>query len=257
MAPLLEVQGISVHFGGLAALRNVTFGVEPGERLALIGPNGAGKTTLFNVLTGQLKPSAGSVYLKGQNITSASVFSRTHMGMARSFQITSLFPYQTVKVNALIALQGTQKNRYSLMRYLMKDKAMQAAARRLLESTELWELRDEVVSSLAYGQQRKLEIALSLASDPELLLLDEPSCGLTTTESADITARIRDLGSKITVLMIAHDMDLVFGVAERVMLLHYGEIACEGTCDEIRSNQMVKDIYMGTRHAKTQPARKE
>jgi len=106
-----------------------------------------------------------------------------------------------------------------------------------------------VVSSLAYGQQRKLEIALSLASDPELLLLDEPSCGLTATESADITAHIRDLGSKTTVLMIAHDMDLVFGVAERVLLLHYGRIACEGTCEEIRSNQMVRDIYMGTRHA--------
>jgi branched-chain amino acid transport system ATP-binding protein len=247
VAPLLETRGISVHFGGLAAVKNVSFGVEPGERLALIGPNGAGKTTLFNVLTGQLKPSAGSVYFKGQNITHRPVFARTHMGMARSFQITSLFPYQTVKVNALIALQGTQKGRYNLVGYLMKDRSKQAAAQRLLESTELWELRDEVVSSLAYGQQRKLEMALCLASDPELLLLDEPSCGLTTTESADITARIRDLGSKITVLMIAHDMDLVFGVAERVILLHYGEIACEGTCDEIRANPIVRDIYLGTR----------
>lgn len=247
MAPLLETRGISVDFGGLAAVNNVSFGIEPGERLALIGPNGAGKTTLFNVLTGQLKPSAGAVYFKGRDITRAKVFERTHMGMARSFQITSLFPYQTVKVNALIALEGTRKGRYNVVRSPMKDKTAQADAQRLLESTELWELRDEVVSSLAYGQQRKLEMALSLASAPELLLLDEPSCGLTTAESADITTRIRDLGSKITVLMIAHDMDLVFGVAERVILLHYGEIACEGTCDEIRSNQMVKDIYMGSR----------
>jgi branched-chain amino acid transport system ATP-binding protein len=247
VAPLLEVKGISVHFGGLAAVGNVSFGIEPGERLALIGPNGAGKTTLFNVLTGQLKPSAGSVLFKGQDITHASVFARTHLGMARSFQITSLFLYQTVRVNALIALQGTRKGRYNLVRGLMGDRQMQAAAQRLLESTDLWDLREEVVSSLAYGQQRKLEIALSLASDPDLLLLDEPSCGLTSAESADITARIRDLGSKITVLMIAHDMDLVFGVAERVMLLHYGQIACEGTCDEIRANPMVRDIYMGTR----------
>jgi branched-chain amino acid transport system ATP-binding protein len=247
VAPLLEARGVSVHFGGLAAVKNVTFGIEPGERLALIGPNGAGKTTLFNVLTGQLKPSAGSVYFKGQDITHHSVFSRTHLGMARSFQITSLFPYQTVKVNALIALQGTDRGRYNVVRDLLKDRAMQAAAQRLLESTDLWELRDEVVSSLAYGQQRKLEMALCLASDPELLLLDEPSCGLTTTESADITARIRDLGSKITVLMIAHDMDLVFGVAERVILLHYGEIACQGTCEEIRANPVVRDIYLGTR----------
>jgi branched-chain amino acid transport system ATP-binding protein len=152
-----------------------------------------------------------------------------------------------VEVNALIALQGLQKSRYGILRYFLKDKALRAAAQELLESMDLWELKDEIVSSLAYGQQRKLEIALSLASDPELLLLDEPSCGLTTTESADITSRIRDLGTKITVLMIAHDMDLVFGVAERVILLHYGEIACEGTCDEIRSNEMVKEIYMGSR----------
>jgi branched-chain amino acid transport system ATP-binding protein len=244
---LLEAQNLSVHFGGLAAVKDVTFGVEQGERLALIGPNGAGKTTLFNMLTGQLKPSAGTVHFKGQDITHHSVFARTHLGMARSFQITSLFPYQSVEVNALIGLQGTHKGRYGMFRYLMKDKALRASAQRLLESVELWDLKDEVVSSLAYGQQRKLEIALSLASEPELLLLDEPSCGLTTTESADITARIRELGSKITVLMIAHDMDLVFGVAERVILLHYGQIACEGSCDEIRSNQMVREIYMGSR----------
>jgi branched-chain amino acid transport system ATP-binding protein len=247
VAPLLEARDVTVHFGALAALQSVSFSVDPGERVALIGPNGAGKTTLFNVLTGQLRPSAGKVLLKGQDITHHSVFSRTHLGMARSFQITSLFPYQTVRVNALIALQGTRKGRYNSFRSLMRNKEMHAAAQRLLESNDLWDLRDVTVNSLAYGQQRKLEIALSLASDPELLLLDEPSCGLTTVESADITARIRELGSKITVLMIAHDMDLVFGVAERVMVLHYGEIACTGTCEEIRVNPVVRDIYLGTR----------
>ena len=249
--PLLEVQELSVHFGGLAAVNEVTFKIEPGERLVLIGPNGAGKTTLFNLLTGQLRPSGGKVTFKGQDITHASVFARTHMGMARSFQIVSLFPYQSVQVNALIGLQGVLRGRYGMFKYMLKDRELQAAARELLESVELWDLRDEIVSSLAYGQQRKLEIALSLASKPELLLLDEPSCGLTTAESADITKRIKALGSKITVLMIAHDMDLVFGVAERVILLHYGQIACEGTCDEIRSNQLVKDIYMGSHKAST------
>jgi branched-chain amino acid transport system ATP-binding protein len=244
---LLEAQNLSVHFGGLAAVRHVTFGVEPGERLALIGPNGAGKTTLFNLLTGQLKPSGGKVVFKGQDITDATVYTRTHLGMARSFQIASLFPYQSVLVNAMIGLQGVEKSRYGFFRPLFKDRALLAAAQELLEVTDLWDLKDEVVSSLAYGQQRKLEIALSLASHPELLLLDEPSCGLTAAESADITRRIRDLGSKITVLMIAHDMDLVFGVAERVILLHYSQIACEGTCDEIRSNAMVREIYMGSR----------
>jgi branched-chain amino acid transport system ATP-binding protein len=244
---LLEAQKLSVHFGGLTAVKHVTFGIEPGERLALIGPNGAGKTTLFNLLTGQLKPSSGKVLFKGQDITNATVYARTHLGMSRSFQITSLFPYQSVMVNAMIGLQGVEKSRYGFFRPLFSDRALTTAAQALLESTDLWDLKDEVVSSLAYGQQRKLEIALSLASQPDLLLLDEPSCGLTAVESADITRRIHDLGSKITVLMIAHDMDLVFGVAERVILLHYGEIACEGTCEEIRSNAMVREIYMGSR----------
>ena len=177
MAPLLETRGISVHFGGLAAVKNVSFGIEPGERLALIGPNGAGKTTLFNVLTGQLRPSSGSVYFKGQDVTRAKVFQRTHMGLARSFQITSLFPHETVKVNALIAGQGTRKGRYNVARYLMKNKTAQADAQTLLESAELWDLRDEIVSSLAYGQQRKLEIALSLAATP--------SCCCLTSRAAD------------------------------------------------------------------------
>jgi branched-chain amino acid transport system ATP-binding protein len=247
VAPLLETKNLSVHFGGLAAVRNVHFGIEPGERLALIGPNGAGKTTLFNLLTGQLKPSSGHVYFKGQDITNASVYARTHAGMSRSFQITSLFPEQSVMVNAMVGIQGVQKSRYGFFRPMFRDKALISAARELLESAELWELKDEIVSSLAYGLQRKLEIALSLASQPDLLLLDEPSCGLTMVESADITKRIKALGSKITVLMIAHDMDLVFGVAERVILLHYGEIACEGTCEEIRHNAMVREIYMGSR----------
>lgn len=248
---LLETRDLSVHFGGLAAVRDVSFGIEPGERLVLIGPNSAGKTTLFNMLTGQLKPSSGKVFFKDQDITQASVYDRTHMGMARSFQITSLFPQQSVYVNLLIALQGTQPARYRFMRYILKDRELQARAQELLESFDLWDLRDEIVSSLAHGQQRKLEIALSLASDPELLLLDEPSCGLTMSESADITSRIRTLGEKITVLMIAHDMDLVFGVAERIILLNLGEIACQGTPDEIRANQLVKDIYMGTHRAST------
>ena len=185
---------MSVHFGGLAAVSDVSFDVGLGERLALIGPNGAGKTTLFNLLTGQLKPSRGTVTFKGEDITRASVFQRTHMGMARSFQIVSLFSYQSVEVNALIGLQGVQKSRYGLLRNMLKDQELMTAARELLESVELWELKDEIVSSLAYGQQRKLEIALSLASRPDLLLLDEPSCGLTTAESADITKRIKELG---------------------------------------------------------------
>ena len=251
MAALLEVEKLSVHFGGLAAVKNVSFTIEQGARLGMIGPNGAGKTTLFNLLTGQLKPSGGRVVFKGQDITHRPVFARTQLGMARSFQITSLFPNETVLTNALIAMQGTRSGRYRLWGSFTRDKALQTSAEGLLESIDLWDKRRDVVASLAYGEQRKLEMGLSLASGPELLLLDEPSCGLTPTESADITERIRALGKKITVLMIAHDMDLVFGVAERIILLHFGEISCEGTCDEIRANQTVRDIYMGSHKAST------
>jgi len=251
VAALLEVSGLSVHFGGLAAVKDVSFTIEEGERLGMIGPNGAGKTTLFNLLTGQLKPSGGKVVFKGQDITHKPVYARTQLGIARSFQITSLFPNETVLTSALIALQGTRGGRYRVWGVFTRDKALRAAAQELLESIDLWDKRHEVVSSLAYGEQRKLEMGFSLASGPELLLLDEPSCGLTPTESADITERIRALGKKITVLMIAHDMDLVFGVAERIILLHFGEISCEGTCDEIRANQTVKDIYMGSHKAST------
>jgi branched-chain amino acid transport system ATP-binding protein len=150
VASLLEVQGIGVNFGGLAAIKNVSFAITPGERLALIGPNGAGKTTLFNVLTGQLKPSTGKVYFKGRDITHHSVFGRAHLGIGRSFQITSLFPYQSVLVNALIAVQGTRRGRYDLFRRLLSDKEMQAAAQVLLEKAGLWEFREEIVGSLAY-----------------------------------------------------------------------------------------------------------
>ena len=251
MAALLEVQDLSVHFGGLAAVKNVTFSIEQGERLGMIGPNGAGKTTLFNLLTGQLKPTSGKVVFKGQDITHKPVFARTQLGMARSFQITSLFPNETVLVNAKIAMQGTRGGRYRVWGAFTRDKGLQGSAQQMRAAIDLGDKRGEMVSSLAYGEQRKLEMGLSLASEPELLLLDEPSCGLTPTESADITERIRALGKKITVLMIAHDMDLVFGVAERIILLHFGEISCEGTCDEIRANQTVKDIYMGSHKAST------
>jgi branched-chain amino acid transport system ATP-binding protein len=251
VAALLEVENLSVHFGGLAAVNDVTFSIEEGERLVMIGPNGAGKTTLFNLLTGQLKPSAGRVLFKGKDITGKPVYARTKLGMARSFQITSLFPNESVITNARIGLQGVRAGGFRVWGAFTRDKALRKEAQGLLESIDLWDKRNEEVSSLAYGEQRKLEMGLSLASSPDLLMLDEPSCGLTPTESADITERIRTLGKKITVLMIAHDMDLVFGVAERIILLHFGAISAEGTPDEIRADQTVKDIYMGSHKAST------
>ena len=242
----LRVEGLSKDFGGVHAVRNVSFSVNAGEHLAIIGPNGAGKTTLFNLLGGQLTPSAGRVFFFGQDITRMAAHQHAHLGIARSFQIVNLFLNLTVLENTILALQGTKPSRFQMFRPASSYKPMRDRAQELLGSMDLWEKRDEPVHAISYGEQRKLEIVLSLASEPKLLLLDEPSCGLTATESADITTRIRNLGKDITVILVAHDMDLVFGVAERIIVLHYGEIIVEGTCEQIRADAKLKEIYIGS-----------
>lgn len=242
----LKVANLRKDFGGVHAIRDVSFSVESGERLAIIGPNGAGKTTLFNLLNGQLTPSAGQVYFFGRDITHKATYSRAHLGLARSFQLTTLFLNLTVLNNILLALQGTKPSRFQMFHPITAYKSLHAKAQELLASMDLWEKRDDLVEEISYGEQRKLEIALSLASEPKLLLLDEPSTGLTSAESADITSRIHNLGTDITVILVAHDMDLVFGVAERIIVLHYGEIIAEGTCDEISCDLKVREIYMGS-----------
>jgi branched-chain amino acid transport system ATP-binding protein len=245
----LKVEDLTRDFGGVRAVRHISFSVETGEHLAIIGPNGAGKTTLFNLLSGQLSPSAGRVYLFGQDITNLGAHARAHLGIARSFQVTSLFFNLTVIENILLALQGTRPSRFQMFRAATSYGHLYTKAKELLDSMDLWGKKDDPVHSISYGEQRKLEIALSLASEPKLLLLDEPSTGLTTAESADITSRIRSLGKAITVILVAHDMDLVFGVAERILVLHYGEIIAEGTSEQISTNPKVKEIYMGTEEA--------
>lgn len=242
----LRVERLSKDFGGLHALRNVSFSVAAGERLAIIGPNGAGKTTLFNLLTGQLSPTSGRVYFFEQDITHLPIHKRVHLGLARSFQITNLFPNLTVLDNALLALQGTKYHRYQMFRTINAYPDMFAKAKELLEPWGLWEKKEQLARDIAYGDQRALEIVLTLASKPKVLLLDEPSSGLTAAQSAEIVSKIRELGTDVTVVFVAHDMDLVFGVADRICVLHYGEVIVEGSCEEIRADARVKEIYMGT-----------
>lgn len=241
----LKVQGLSITFGGVNALLDVTFSVNVGEKLAIIGPNGAGKTTLLNVLNGQLSPTAGRIQLFRQDVTTLPTHRRAHLGQARSFQITSLFPNLTLLNNALLAFHGTRPSRFQMARSVNAYRDAFSHAEKLLGSIGLWEKRNEVVNAISYGDQRKVEIALALASEPKLLLLDEPSAGLTSGESADIADMIRNLEAGITVLVVDHDMDLVFGVAERIIVLHYGQIIAEGTCEEIQADARVRDIYMG------------
>jgi branched-chain amino acid transport system ATP-binding protein len=241
----LRVEHLSKDYDGVQAVRNVSMSVKVGERLAMIGPNGAGKTTLFNLLSGQFAPTSGRVYLFGQEITHLPAYSRAHLGIARSFQATTLFLNLSVMDNTLLALHGTRASRFQMFRSSGAYKVLYDRTRELLDLMDLWEKRDDPVHAISYGEQRKLEIVLSLASEPKLLLMDEPSTGLTAAESADIIGMIRDLGRDITVILVAHDMDLVFGVAERIIVLHHGELITEGTPEEIGTDSRVREIYMG------------
>lgn len=241
----LRVTGLTKKFGGIYALKDISFSVKDGEKVAIIGPNGAGKTTLLNVLSGRLFPTTGQVYISGQEVITTPEYRRVHLGLGRSFQLNSLFPSFTVLENVLLALEGTQPSRFQMFRPLAYYKHVFAKAEELLSSMDLWDKKDDTVQTTSYGEQRKLEIALSLASEPKLLLMDEPSSGLAAAEVAGLIDLIRNLGGDITVLMVAHDMDLVFEVAERIIVLHYGEIIAEGTCEEISCDSRVKEIYMG------------
>ncbi len=241
----LRVDGLSKDFGGVHALSSVSFSVGTGERLVVIGPNGAGKTTLFNVINGQLSPTSGRVFFFEQDITNMPTHQRAHLGQARSFQIVNLFLNLTVLDNALIALHGTKPSRFQMFWSMNDYRNLIDEARKNLDAGILWEKRDEFVKNLSHGEQRRLEIALSLAQNPKLLLLDEPSSGLTRDESSEVIGLINNLGSKITVLIVDHDMNLVFGVADRIIVLHYGEVIADGTPEIIRADPRVREIYMG------------
>jgi branched-chain amino acid transport system ATP-binding protein len=242
---VLRVEGLSKHFGGLYAINNLSFNLSVGERLAIIGPNGAGKTTLFNLINGQLTPSAGRIHFFEQDITGLPTHRRAHLGQARAFQLISLLLNLPVMENALLALYGTTPYRFKMFRSINGFASVVDRSNMALKGLGLWEKRDETVKNLSYGEQRRLEIGLGLALHPKLLLLDEPSAGLSIEECSEVTEIIKNLGEGVTVVVVDHDMDLVFGVADRIMVLHYGQIIADGPPQEIQADPRVKEIYLG------------
>jgi branched-chain amino acid transport system ATP-binding protein len=244
--PVLELKRLSKSFGGLHAVRGVDLQVFAGDRRAIIGPNGAGKTTLFNVITGILPASAGQVLLFGTDITGWPTHRRTALGMARTFQITSLFPKLTVLDNVLLAIQGLRKSKFVMWRFQSSYREIYDKAHDLLQRAAFLDRKDTEVRFLSHGEQRQLEIVLGLAGDPKILLLDEPAAGLSSGESVEMAKFLMRLDPALAILLIEHDMDVVFDVAEHICVLHFGEVLEAGAAEQIRGSRKVQEIYLGT-----------
>jgi branched-chain amino acid transport system ATP-binding protein len=244
--PILELKGLSKSFGGLHAVRGVTFQIMPGDRKAIIGPNGAGKTTLFNLITGIFPATSGQVLLFGQDVTSWASHRRTALGMARTFQVTALFPRLTVLDNVLLAIKGLRRSKFVMWRFMSAYREVYDKAHGLLERANFLDRKDTEVRYLSHGEQRQLEIVLGLASDPKILLLDEPAAGLSSGESTEMAKFLQKLDPNLAILLIEHDMDVVFDVADQISVLHFGEILETGSTEQIRKSKKVQEIYLGT-----------
>jgi branched-chain amino acid transport system ATP-binding protein len=242
----LSVVDVSRNFEGVQALAHVSFEIAPGERRLIIGPNGAGKTTLFNVLSGSYAASNGRVCLFGRDITHLPVYARARLGLSRTFQITNLFFHLTVLENVLLALQAETRTASPRRGFLRRYRALSARAEALLEHWGLSELAGHAAQDISYGQQRLLDILLAMAVEPKVLLLDEPTAGLSAAEVPRVMAILRRLPRDTTVLMIEHDMDVAFELADRIAVLHQGRLLAEGDVEAIRSNPHVTEIYLGS-----------
>lgn len=241
----LAVENVSRTFGGLQALTGVTFSVNEGERLVIIGPNGAGKTTLFNVLTGELLPNLGAIYLFDENITHMPPHRRTHLGIARTFQVTNLFPNLTLHENILLAVLGVCQQKFIMHRPVISYKDIVAKIERRIEQWGLEEYEHTLVRNLSYGVQRQVEVVMALASEAKILLLDEPTSGLPPGERVTLTSMILGLDPKVTLVIIEHDMDVAFQLAHHMMVLNRGVILAEGPPEKIKADPRVKEIYLG------------
>jgi branched-chain amino acid transport system ATP-binding protein len=242
---LLSLDRVCKNFAGVQALRDVSLSVEPGERRAIIGPNGAGKTTLFNIISGELPPSSGGVALAGREVTNTSPERMFRLGLARTFQKNSLFLDLTTEENVRLAVQAHQKQGHHWFRPWWAFDAVNQRTRLVLERAGLWSRHLEPAKNLSYGEQRQLEMAIALAGEPTLLLLDEPTAGMSVAETASSVATIGALPRDLTLLIIEHDMDTVFAVADRITVLDHGQVIADGDPDTVRRDPQVRAVYLG------------
>jgi len=245
---LLAIEGLNKAFGSLVVTRNVSLSVGKGERHALIGPNGAGKTSLVHQIAGQLAPSSGRILLGGRDIVGETPEARCQLGIGRTFQKNNLFRGLTVRENVRLALQAKRGGWFDCLRPAAADAALRADAEAVLAQVRLTGGLDRPVSSLSYGEQRQLEVALALASRPSVLLLDEPTSGMSVAETDDMIDLIRALPADLGILMIEHDMKVVFELADTITVLYYGEVLASGPPAVIREDPKVRDVYLGLGH---------
>ncbi len=245
MTLALEVSGLCKSFGGLPVTNQVSLAIEPGERRLIIGPNGAGKTTLFNLIAGDLTADSGSIKLFGQEIVHLRADQRSQRGMSRTFQIITLFPKDTLSHNVVLSLLGHSKARWNAIKPQSARHDLYEQANKILSQIGLGHLADRPLSQVSYGEKRRVEIAMALAQKPRLLLLDEPLAGLSMEERKTVQTLLADIPRDITMIMIEHDMDTSLALAEKITLLHYGNVIVEGTRAEVVANPRTQEIYLG------------
>jgi branched-chain amino acid transport system ATP-binding protein len=239
------VRSLDKSFGGLQVTSSVSLAVEPGERRLIIGPNGAGKTTLFNLITGELRPDRGAITLFGEDITRVPGRRRAHLGMARTYQIITLFPRDTLLRNVTLSLLGLTPLRWNPFVRLDAQTALVARARDVLARVGLGPLAERPLAQTSYGERRRVEIAMALAQNPRVLLLDEPFAGLSLEERRDVLTLVTGIPRDMTIVMIEHDMDVALDFAERITVLHFGEVVVEGTRAEVVAHPRTREIYLG------------
>lgn len=243
---LLRTENITLNIGGLQILRGVNLEIQKGEITSIIGPNGAGKTTLFNIITGRISPSKGNVWFKEKNITNLPPFEIARIGIARSFQITNIFGGMSVLDNVCIAAQTNFPFRSSIFSQVSKDLVSLQKAEEILELIGLKTIKNKYACELSHGDQRRLEIGMSLATEPDFLMLDEPTSGMSPGETAATIDLIRALGKKVTICLIEHKMNLVMTLSKKIVVLNFGEKIVEGSPEDIASDDKVRRIYLGT-----------